>query len=146
MQTIRDCLVFYCLLVSLLTAPLAPAQAQSSDRTQLNQPGQVLLLRHALAPGTGDPAEFQLAQCTTQRNLNETGREQAKAIGQWLRAKGVKNAKVYSSQWCRCLETASLLGYQEPIELPALNSFYQNWQLCSVWHGCLVNAKWHWRF
>jgi phosphohistidine phosphatase SixA len=87
--------------------------------------GGVLLLRHAIAPGFGDPAGFSIDDCSTQRNLSERGRQQARAIGAWLRARGISRARVYSSQWCRCLETAELLGMGEVYQLPALNSFFQ---------------------
>jgi phosphohistidine phosphatase SixA len=87
--------------------------------------GHILMIRHALAPGTGDPANFRIGDCSTQRNLDDSGREQARAIGKWLRAKGLTLARVYSSQWCRCLETAELLEMGPVTELPALNSFYE---------------------
>jgi hypothetical protein len=86
--------------------------------------GHILMIRHAYAPGSGDPGNFKIGDCATQRNLNDSGRSQARAIGDWLRSKGIKDAKVYSSQWCRCLETATLLGLGPVAELPALNSFY----------------------
>lgn len=84
------------------------------------------LVRHALAPGVGDPAEFRIDDCGTQRNLSDEGREQARATGERLRAAGITAARVYSSQWCRCLETARLLDLGEVQELPALNSFFNN--------------------
>jgi phosphohistidine phosphatase SixA len=87
--------------------------------------GHILMIRHALAPGTGDPANFRIGDCSTQRNLDDNGREQARAIGKWLRSKGLTSARVYSSQWCRCLETAELLEMGPVTELPALNSFYE---------------------
>jgi phosphohistidine phosphatase SixA len=86
--------------------------------------GHVLLMRHALAPGTGDPAGFALEDCATQRNLSPQGRRQALAIGSRIRSGGINQARVYSSQWCRCLETARLLGLGEVRPLPALNSFF----------------------
>lgn len=86
--------------------------------------GEVLLIRHAAAPGMGDPAGFRLGDCATQRNLSDSGREQARAIGDWLRDQGIERARVYSSQWCRCLETAELLDLGPVVELPGLNSFY----------------------
>ena len=85
----------------------------------------ILMIRHAYAPGSGDPDNFKVGDCTTQRNLDDRGREQARSIGDWLRSKGIKAAKVYSSQWCRCLETARLLDLGTVAELPALNSFYE---------------------
>lgn len=92
---------------------------------RLGSGGHVLMIRHALAPGSGDPAEFTLGDCSTQRNLNDQGRTQAVAIGAWLKDNGLSEAAVYSSQWCRCLETARLMGIGPVKELPALNSFYE---------------------
>lgn len=96
---------------------------------ELNPPiptsGHVLMIRHALAPGTGDPAHFRIGDCSTQRNLDERGRAQARRIGRWLREHGVDSAGVFSSQWCRCRETAELLDLGAVAELPALNSFFE---------------------
>ena len=74
-----------------------------------NAKGYVLLLRHALAPGSGDPANFKLNDCSTQRNLSEQGRADAKDIGAWLKSKKVKIHRVESSRWCRAKETAKLM-------------------------------------
>jgi phosphohistidine phosphatase SixA len=82
------------------------------------------IMRHATAPGTGDPAGFRLDDCRTQRNLSEEGREQAARIGARFRANGIETARVFSSQWCRCLDTARLLGLGPVEELPLLNSFF----------------------
>jgi phosphohistidine phosphatase SixA len=87
--------------------------------------GHILMIRHALAPGYGDPANFQIGDCSTQRNLDGRGREQASAIGKMLRSNGIASARVYSSQWCRCFETAELLALGPVAELPALNSFFE---------------------
>jgi phosphohistidine phosphatase SixA len=87
--------------------------------------GRVLMLRHANAPGTGDPSDFRIGDCATQRNLDAIGRKQARELGDRLRENGIRRARVFSSQWCRCLETARLLGLGEVQELPALNSFYE---------------------
>jgi 8-oxo-(d)GTP phosphatase len=84
----------------------------------------VVLMRHAIAPGTGDPGNFRLGDCSTQRNLSQAGRDQAATIGALMRKYGVAAAQVYSSQWCRALETAKLLGLGPVTELPALNSFF----------------------
>jgi len=91
----------------------------------LQTEGHVALLRHAIAPGTGDPEAFTIGDCSTQRNLSEEGRGQAARIGERFRANGIETAHVFSSQWCRCRETAELLGLGPVNELPALNSFYQ---------------------
>lgn len=91
----------------------------------LQTDGHFALLRHAIAPGTGDPAEFALRDCSTQRNLSAGGRTQAARIGKRFRANGIATAKVFSSQWCRCLDTAKLLDLGPVEELPALNSFFR---------------------
>jgi len=91
---------------------------------ELAKPGRVLMLRHANAPGIGDPPNFKLDDCSTQRNLDAAGRAQAAKLGERLATAGVARAQVYSSQWCRCLETARLLQLGPVRELPALNSFY----------------------
>lgn len=87
----------------------------------------VALLRHAIAPGTGDPPEFTLGDCSTQRNLSAEGRAQAVRIGERFRTNGIQTAQLFSSQWCRCLETARLLGLGPTLELPTLNSFFQRY-------------------
>ena len=84
----------------------------------------VLILRHALAPGVGDPVGFVLDDCRTQRNLNLQGQQQAKAWGDKLRQLHDGAFRLYSSQWCRCLDTAHLMAVAEVKPLPALNSFF----------------------
>lgn len=91
----------------------------------LKTPGHFAMVRHALAPGNGDPDNFQLRDCATQRNLSDGGRRQARRTGEQFRANGIDKAIVYSSQWCRCLETAQLLELGEVTELPPLNSTYK---------------------
>ena len=81
------------------------------DRLQGTNPkGYVLLLRHTIAPGVGDPENFKLNDCTTQRNLSSVGRQDAKAVGDWLKRRDIKITRVESSRWCRAKETAQLLG------------------------------------
>lgn len=85
----------------------------------------VALMRHAIAPGTGDPTYFTLGACETQRNLSDEGRAQAQRIGARFRANGIGSATIFSSQWCRCEDTARLLQLGPVNPLPALNSVYQ---------------------
>ncbi len=92
----------------------------------LGSEGHVALLRHAIAPGTGDPPEFSIGDCGTQRNLFGEGREQAARIGALFREKSIELARVFSSQSCRCLETAKLLRRGPVEELLSLNSFFQS--------------------
>jgi broad specificity phosphatase PhoE len=111
-----------------LVCPFSPsavgAAEESSPPSVLAQPGHVLIMRHANAPGVGDPPGMRLDDCATQRNLDERGRQQAKQIGERLRAAGVSDIRVYTSQWCRCRETARLLGVGTVEDLTALNSFF----------------------
>lgn len=92
----------------------------------LAAPGTVAVMRHALAPGFSDPDNFDVKDCTTQRNLNDAGRDQARRIGAALRSRGLTFDKMYSSEWCRCQETAALLNIGSVTPLPALNSFFEN--------------------
>jgi phosphohistidine phosphatase SixA len=126
-QSVVTRLVQVTLILVVSTAMGASAEEMPiADR--LTTDGHVLMIRHALAPGSGDPPDFTIGDCDTQRNLNESGRQQARAIGNWLRSKGVSSARIYSSQWCRCLETARLLNLGQVQELPALNSFFERIQ------------------
>jgi hypothetical protein len=109
----RDCLATLAALG--LPAATRPAWADDAALGLLRRGGVVLAMRHALAPGTFDPPGFKLGDCSTQRNLDDAGRAQARAIGQRLKAAGLVPARVRSSPWCRCLETAELaFGRAEP--------------------------------
>lgn len=109
---------------ALVIALPSRADAPPVLLSELARPGRVLLLRHAHAPGTGDPANFALGDCSTQRNLDAAGRDQARQLGRALQSAGVKKAMIYSSQWCRARETAQLLGLGPVKPLPVLNSFF----------------------
>lgn len=117
----------------VLALLIAPAQSITAEGDTilweaLRSGGHVALLRHAVAPGTGDPPEFTLGDCASQRNLSDAGRAQANRIGARFRANGIERAEVLSSQWCRCLETARLLGLGDVSELPVLNSFFREYE------------------
>ena len=86
----------------------------------------VIFMRHALAPGIGDPNNFKIGDCSTQRNLNETGIAQAVLIGKQLKENSIQFNKIYSSQWCRCYQTATLLDLGKVHEFAGLNSIFQN--------------------
>ena len=84
------------------------AAQEAGAEALLRRGGVVALFRHALAPGTFDPPGFRLGDCGTQRNLNDEGRAQARRIGEWFQARQLQPAKVLSSPWCRCIDTATL--------------------------------------
>jgi hypothetical protein len=104
----------------LLAAGLAAAArptlaAEDGVAALLREGGVVIALRHAQAPGTFDPPEFKSGVCSTQRNLSDEGRAQARRIGEWFKAAGLQPARVRSSPWCHCLDTATLaFGKAEP--------------------------------
>ncbi|HEX4843340.1 MAG TPA: histidine phosphatase family protein [Limnobacter sp.] len=111
--------------VWVLTAACTNALAQPSFDL-LSQPGVHAIMRHTTAPGFGDPANFKLGDCSTQRNLSADGIQEAKVLGKTLQDRGLRFSAVYSSQWCRCLDTARAMNLGEVLELPALNSFFQD--------------------
>lgn len=102
------------------------ARAQTKLANALQDGQHVLLMRHADAPGYGDPQGYQLNQCSTQRNLGERGRKQAQAIGDWLAKQGITKAQIYSSPWCRCFDTATLLNKGGVTREAALGSFFDD--------------------
>lgn len=117
------------MLLALLLALPAAAQAPAEKAAlwaALAGGGHAALVRHALAPGTGDPPGFRIEDCATQRNLSPAGREQARALGERFRVHGATDVAIYSSLWCRCLETAELLDLGKVTPLPALNSFFRD--------------------
>jgi len=125
-QTLLLILLFSTLLMGQPagTANANPSDGVNGDGQNPVTPQHIILMRHALAPGTGDPGNFSLRDCSTQRNLSQQGRNQAVTIGNRLRSMGVAAAQVFSSQWCRCLETAELLDLGKVEELALLNSFF----------------------
>lgn len=120
-------------LFSLLTAlvllklPLSVAALAIEPTLQqaLQTDGTIVLVRHANAPGVGDPPAFRIGDCATQRNLDDEGRAQARRVGEQLRTLGARVTTVWSSQWCRTEETARLAfpGVAVRAE-PAFNSFF----------------------
>ena len=92
---------------------------------QLNDGGKLIFIRHAYAPGSGDPNNFNLNDCSTQRNLNNEGKKQAQYIGKFFREHNIKIDKILSSEWCRCKETAEI-AFRDFSTKSFLNSFYSS--------------------
>jgi len=111
-----------------LVWPFAALQAQTAGSPEALRlrDGDIVLIRHALAPGTGDPAEFRLNDCSTQRNLDAQGRIQAQKIGAQLQRQGIPVQAVWTSQWCRTRDTARLAFSLPAKDMPAFNSFFEN--------------------
>ena len=116
------------LLWALCAAPIAGAAAPAGDEAAWRALGRgaIVLFRHATAPGVGDPANFRLGDCTTQRNLDATGRSEAAALGTAFRARGVKVGEVWSSRWCRTHETAALAFPGRVRDEPTFDSFFDD--------------------
>ncbi|MDB9894604.1 histidine phosphatase family protein [Reinekea forsetii] len=86
----------------------------------------IVFMRHAIAPGFGDPIDFKIGDCSTQRNLDQAGQLQAQRIGEYMLTNGLEFDEVLSSEWCRCGETARLLDLGEWQAFSGLNSFFQS--------------------
>ena len=123
-KLIQSSLLKWVMLGVVMTGSFQVSASELSEA--LKKSDAVLLMRHALAPGIGDPAGYKLQDCKTQRNLDATGRAQAQKTGQWLKAQGVGNALVFSSAWCRCKETAENLAFGTPALEASLNSFFDD--------------------
>jgi hypothetical protein len=109
------------LLLATAAAPWVHAADGGNAAALLRAGGLVVAFRHALAPGTFDPPGFRLGECSTQRNLSDEGRAHARRIGAWFAAERLLPARVRSSPWCRCVDTA-ILAFGSAEAWPALGS------------------------
>ena len=114
---------FIIIFISLTTSIKADLNKKLIN--QLEDGGKLIFIRHAYAPGNGDPNNFNLNDCSTQRNLNVDGRKQSKYIGEFFRKNKIKIHKVLSSEWCRCKETANI-AFKNFSTKSFLNSFYSS--------------------
>ena len=122
-QNILTGVVFITLL--LVTETLARSELEIIKK---NISANVIFLRHALAPGVGDPENFIKEDCSTQRNLNNKGRLQARLIGNYLRSTNLKFSQILTSEWCRCIDTAKELNLGQWTTFSGLNSFFQEYE------------------
>ena len=122
-QNILTGVIFITLL--LVTETFARSELEIIKK---NISANVIFLRHALAPGVGDPENFIKEDCTTQRNLNNKGRLQARLIGNYLRSTNLKFSQILTSEWCRCIDTAKELNLGQWTTFSGLNSFFQEYQ------------------
>ena len=112
-------------LLFVVLAAGTPAHAADAAWALLRNGGQVVLIRHAVTdPGVGDPPGFALGDCSTQRNLSDAGRAEARRLGAALREQGIPVARVLASPWCRAIETARIATGTEPqVDLALANLF-----------------------
>ncbi len=115
---------FSAILILLMFSLVSEAHADERLWAALRSGAAVAMIRHAVAPGIGDPDHFRLDDCATQRNLSAEGQRQAQAIGAAFRANDITAAQVLSSRWCRCLDTARLLDLGTVQPFPPLDSFF----------------------
>ena len=115
------------LLLKVLIFSLFSFHSHSSDQNwkPAQEGNKIILIRHSLAPGGGDPTGFKIEDCKTQRNLNRTGVSQSKKIGKLFKRNKVPIDQVLSSQWCRCKDTAKY-AFKDYKEFTALNSTFQS--------------------
>ena len=118
MKILKIIILTFIFLVSGVKADLS-----QNIKSELSEGGKLVFIRHAYAPGSGDPQNFNLYDCSTQRNLSNSGREQSKNIGKLFLKHNIKNNNVYSSEWCRCKETAHI-AFKKFETKKFLNSFY----------------------
>ena len=118
MRYVLSLLIFLCSLLHPL------AYANESTWSLLEEGGKIVFIRHAYAPGSGDPDNFVIEDCSTQRNLNQQGIDQSISIGQNFSKRDIPIQQVYSSQWCRCKDTASY-AFGDYQELSSLNSTFE---------------------
>ena len=111
------------IFISLTTS--IKADLNKNLMNQLLDGNKLIFIRHAYAPGSGDPNNFNLNDCSTQRNLNEEGKKQAQKIGEFFKKNKFKIKKVFSSEWCRCKETAEI-AFEDYSTKDFLNSFYSS--------------------
>ena len=100
-------------------------KANSNDKAQnfLKEGGKLIFIRHAIAPGGGDPVDFDILRCETQRNLSKEGIAQSKNIGKFFSENNIQIDKVLSSEWCRCKQTAKY-AFNKYETRSFLNSFF----------------------
>ena len=115
---------YFIIIFISFTTPIK-ADLNKNLINQLQEGEKLIFIRHAYAPGNGDPINFNLNDCSTQRNLNEDGRKQARDIGEFFKKNKIKIDKVLSSEWCRCKETADI-AFKDFSTNSFLNSFYSS--------------------
>ena len=115
---------FFIIIFISLTTPIK-ADLYKNLINQLEDGGKLIFIRHAYAPGNGDPDGFNLNDCSTQRNLSDDGRKQAQRIGEIFTKNKIEIDKVLSSEWCRCKETAKI-AFKNYSTNSFLNSFYSS--------------------
>ena len=124
--------------MSVFTFFLTGAKSEEAIVKELKKGGNIVFIRHAIAPGGGDPENFKLNDCSTQRNLNQSGINQSRNIGKFFKINQISIDEVLSSEWCRCKDTA-FYAFKDFMTFDALNSFFderyaanEEWQIIKL--------------
>ena len=116
---------YFILIFTFILSIISTSNSFSNDKiiSKLQSGGNIVFIRHAIAPGNGDPENFNIKDCSTQRNLSEEGINQSKKIGAFFKKNNINIDKVLSSEWCRCKDTAKY-AFKNFSTFEVLNSFY----------------------
>ena len=127
-RNISKIMIFRFLFVILIFVySLKPVFSELDFKSEINEiNANVVFLRHSIAPGFGDPKNFKIDDCSTQRNLSKTGILQARSIGKFFIENNIEFSEILSSQWCRCKDTINEMNIGNWKTFPGLNSFFQN--------------------
>ena len=115
----------YLIIIFICINSSVKADSKQTLINELQKGGKLIFIRHAYAPGGGDPDNFDINDCKTQRNLSDRGRIQSQKIGNFFEKNKISIGKVYSSEWCRCKETASI-AFKKYETKKFLNSFFSS--------------------
>ena len=146
-KNISKIMIFRFLFVILIFVySLKPVFSELDFKSEINEiNANVVFLRHSIAPGFGDPKNFKIDDCSTQRNLSKTGILQARSIGKFFIENNIEFSEILSSQWCRCKDTINEMNIGNWKTFPGLNSFFQNFSkkqiVLSLLYDKLKNVK-----
>jgi phosphohistidine phosphatase SixA len=119
-------LLLFCIALFSLSISYSFAASETDALKAARAGGVALLIRHmTTVPGVGDPPGYKLSDCSTQRNLSDVGREEARRLGPKLQTQGIRVGEVYASTWCRAIDSAQLAFGRHTV-WPALNSFFDD--------------------
>ena len=146
-RNISKIMIFRFLFVILIFVySLKPVFSELDFKSEINEiNANVVFLRHSIAPGFGDPNNFKIDDCSTQRNLSKNGISQARSIGKFFIENNIEFSEILSSQWCRCKDTIIEMNIGDWKIFPGLNSFFQNFSkkqiVLSLLYDKLNNVK-----
>ena len=119
--------LFFIIIFFIFLNFLKPVFSSDFFQKEINEiDANVIFLRHSWAPGFGDPENFNIDDCSTQRNLSEEGVLQARKIGKFFLKNQIQFSEILTSEWCRCKDTIKEMNIGDWETFSGLNSFFQN--------------------